>query len=729
MARYAITIFLSAFLLFQVQPMIGKYILPWYGGGPAVWTACMLFFQVFLLAGYAYAHGVASRFSASVGQFVHWGLLGVSLIFLPIAPDAPFWKQFTGEMPVLQILGLLAATIGLPYFLLASTGPLLQESFRRETGHPPYRLYALSNVGSLLALLSYPFVFEPQLALRTQIVSWSAAYGLFAALSAWCVMGLARGAGTPAADAEPAQPAADVAVPAPVQPRLRDVTLWLALAACGSVLLLATTNQLCQEVTTVPFLWVVPLALYLTTFIICFDHDRWYQRSIFLLLLIFAILGASYALFEGTRLNLWKQLVLYCGAMWVCCMVCHGEMVRARPSPQHATLFYLMVAAGGALGGVLVAVVAPLVLSDFLEYQIALFATVLLAFLAAYRDAAGDAIKPTSVWIAGGAVTTAVGLAIIGVVTGNQSADDLGETNLETTRNFYGVLRVKKSTNFDGELGPYVELVPSRLRHVLKWRDPPFDKLPTTYYGEPSGIGLAIKHHPRRAGAEASGETTDPEERSETTDASQANEQPGGTLRIGVVGLGCGTIASFGRPGDLIRFYEINPAVARIANQYFTYCKDSKADVEIVLGDARINLERELAADGSQRFDVLAVDAFSSDSIPMHLLTRECAELYWKSLKPDGLLCLHVSNRFLNLEGVARGLAEVLGCECVRIYSEGDAAEGIYDTTWLILTNNSAFLETPAIRDAIAPWTESDPPPLVWTDDYGSLWQTLRELP
>jgi hypothetical protein len=718
MARYAITIFLSAFLLFQVQPIIGKYILPWYGGGPAVWTACMLFFQIFLLAGYAYAHIVASRLSPRSGKILHWGLLIASLAFLPIAPDAAFWKQSVEEIPVIQILGLLAVTIGLPYFLLSSTGPLLQESFRRQTGHTPYRLYALSNVGSLLALLSYPFVFEPQLALHTQIVSWSTAYGLFAVLSAWCILGLTAGEHAPAAS-DASRPAATpvLAQEQDARPTWRDVALWLALAACGSVLLLATTNQLCQEVTTVPFLWVLPLALYLSTFIICFDHDRWYHRTTFLLLMIVAITGASYAVFEGTGLELWKQLAIFSGALWICCMVCHGELFRARPAPRHATLFYVMVAAGGACGGVLVAVVAPLALPDFWEYQIALFATVLLAFAATFRGSTQTEVKPLPVWLAGGGLTMAVGLAIIGVVTGSQANADLDETNLETTRNFYGVLRVNRAENYFNELGPLVELVHGRIRHGFQYLESPYDKMPTTYYGSPSGIGLAINHHPRRAPQRAA---------NEQPAADQPDTQPGGTLRIGVIGLGCGTIATFGRPGDTIHFYEINPEVARIANEYFSYCKDSAAEVDIVLGDARINLERELADGNPQRFDVLAVDAFSSDSIPMHLLTRECAELYQKHLKPDGMLCLHLSNRFLELEGVARGLAEVLGCECVRIDSAGDVLQGIDIATWVILTNNRAFLESPAVRDAITPWTADDPPPLVWTDDYGSLWQTLK---
>lgn len=717
MARYALTIFISAFLLFQVQPMIGKYILPWYGGGPAVWTACMLFFQMFLLAGYAYAHFVSSRLTPRTGSSLHWALLAASMLFLPIAPNPEIWKAGVENVPVAQILALLAVTIGLPYFLLSSTGPLLQESFRRETGHPPYRLYALSNVGSLLALLTYPFVFEPQFTLRAQVWSWSGGYIVFALLSAWCVLGLMRTA--PASEAALDEPngAASGGAIAGGAPTWGDLVAWVVLAACGSVLLLATTNQLCQEVTAVPFLWVLPLALYLTTFIICFDHERWYHRPTFLVLLMLALFAASYALFEGTKLELGPQIIYYCGAMWICCMVCHGELVKSKPAPRHATLFYLMVSLGGALGGVLVAIVAPLVLHDFWEYQLSLFATALLAFVMTFRDARRQRATQISVWMAGVNLMSAVGLALIALLATTQAAADMNETNLETTRNFYGVLRVNHAENFGDDKGPYNELIHGRIRHGAQYQNPPFSHQPTTYYGPPTGVGLALDYHPKRA---AGGTSAQPA-------GSNGAAQPEGTLRIGVIGLGTGTLAAYGRPGDTIRFYDINPAVARIANEYFTYVKDSKATVKIVLGDARINLERELAAGEPQKFDVLAVDAFSSDAIPMHLLTKECVELYRQHLAPGGLLCMHVSNRYLKLDGVVRGMAEVLGTECARIESSADYEEGLDTTTWLVLTNNREFLESPAVKESIVPWTEDDPPPLVWTDDYGSLWQVLEE--
>ncbi len=699
MARYAITIFLSAFLLFQVQPLIGKFILPWFGGSPAVWTTCMLFFQVVLLAGYSYAHLITDKLAPRAQGACHLALLLASLAFLPIAPDAETWKATSVQMPIVRILGVLVSTIGLPYFLLSSTGPLLQESFRRETLRTPYRLYALSNIGSLLALLTYPFLFEPQLTLRMQIVGWSWAYGSFVVLCGWCAWAWLRFPAQATVASEPELAAGETAA---VRPTGRDILLWLSLAACGSVMLLATTNQLCQEISSVPFLWVVPLAIYLFTFIICFDHERWYHRGAFLVLLAMGVLLACYALYQGNSLKLWQQLAVYSATLWVCCMVCHGELVRSKPVPRYATLFYLVVSAGGALGGILVALIAPLVLRDFWEYQIGLILTVALAAVATLVPSGSRREMPRLGWVIAGIACVAMGLAAgFGIGLGSESNG--GEENIETTRNFYGVLRVNREESVYDDNGPKRELIHGRIQHGFQYLDPDKRRWPTTYYGHPSGIGLAIEHHPRRV-ASASG-----------------------TLRIGVVGLGCGTLAAYGRAGDYLRFYEINPEVMRISDEYFSYRQDSPARIDVVLGDARIEMEREAADNDFQQFDVLAVDAFSSDAIPMHLLTRECVELFRKHLKPDGLLCVHISNRFLDLSGVVAGIAEAVGCECVFIDSDRDNSQGLDVATWAIVTTNTDFLESLAVTQAIATSEKHDRPKIIWTDDYGSLWQVLED--
>jgi hypothetical protein len=698
MARYAVTIFLSAFLLFQVQPLVGKFILPWFGGTPAVWTTCMLFFQVLLLGGYSYAHLLTSTLKIGQQRGLHLTLLLASLVFLPIVPSEA-WKPIGAQMPVTDILLLLLATIGLPYFLLSSTGPLLQESFRRETGRIPYRLYSLSNIGSLLALLTYPFVFEPQLTRRTQIYAWSVGYLVFFACSAWCAWRF-----VPLAPPSDARGNAAKLTPKDEadKPRRGQILLWLALAACGSTMLLATTNQLCQEVSSVPFLWVLPLAIYLVTFILCFDHERWYYRNGFLFLLILVIVLAGITLDLGRALGLRNQLGSYLLTLFVCCMVCHGELASAKPAPRHATLFYLIVSAGGAVGGVLVAIVAPFVFPGYWEYQLGLMATVVLALVATFGPTAARSAISQRRLVMGGIVAVGTGLAIVLIL--HFSSEPIGsEQSLASSRNFYGVLRVNRSAGLD-HTGPRNELMHGQTQQGFQFLDADKLRWPTSYYGGASGVGLALRHHPRRHAADA-------EQR---------------TLRIGIVGLGCGTLAAYGQKGDTIRFYELNPEVQRLAAEYFTYCKDSEATIDVVLGDARISLERELADEHAPKFDVLVVDAFSSDAIPMHLLTKECVELYRCRLEPDGLLCVHISNSFLDLSGVVYGIAEAVGSRCEFVESEGDPALGTDMATWAIVTANEPFLQTPEVRRALTPRNPSQPPPVVWTDDYSSLWQVLR---
>jgi spermidine synthase len=700
MPRYATTIFLSAFLLFQVQPLIGKFVLPWFGGSPGVWTTCMLFFQVALLAGYAYAHYLSSRLSGNWQRGVHLTLLAVSLCFLPIAPQAELWKPSAGAIPSLRILALLAATIGLPYFLLSSTGPLLQESFRRETGRPPYRLYALSNVGSLLALLTYPFVFEPQLKLGAQIVAWSYGYAVFAALCGVCAWRLAS---LPAVAAAVGDKKRKKVSKPEVQPAARDVAWWLALAACGSVMLLATTNQLTQEVPPVPFLWVVPLALYLLTFVICFDSDGWYHRPTFSLLLAVAVTAAGYALWRGQQLPMWQQLTIYPAALFACCMVCHGELARTRPSPRYATLFYLVVSAGGALGGLLVAIVAPLLFEDFWEFPLGLVATVALSVVGLWMSEGLPA--RLSKWEWAGGVLAAVGVTVgLGAWLFKTTPGDTAP--IARSRNFYGVLRVGEGPHPDDPNGPRRLLTNGRIEHGLQYLDATKSRWPTTYYVPTSGVGLAIAHHPRRA----------------ATDPTQRN------LRIGVVGLGAGTLAASAQSGDYLRFYEINPEVIRISNEFFTYRKNSAATIDVVEGDARIEMERELGASVPGNFDVLVIDAFTSDSIPIHLLTLECVKVYTQHLKPDGILCIHLTNIFLDLCSVIRGISLELDLSGVIIDHHGDTATGAYLSTWVLFGANPTFFNDPAVLAAVQASDKHVSPLVIWTDDYASLWQVLKEL-
>lgn len=662
--------------------MIGRFVLPWFGGGPAVWTNCMLFFQSMLLAGYGYAHWLGSRRNQKLQSWVHLTLLAASLAFLPIAPRAAIWKSATASDPSGRILLLLAVTIGGPYLLLSATTPLLQRWFHLTRPHQePWRLYALSNLGSFLALFSYPLVLEPYFKLSAQTWIWSALYVVFVALCGW-VAWLMRGA-LPA-EVEFAE------VTGHARPSPLDIGMWLALSACGSLLLLGTTSQITQEIAVFPFLWIAPLSIYLLTFILTFESDRWYRRGVFAVLAGVLAPVTCAVISLSVAISVWKQFAVYLGALLVTCMVCHGELARSRPSPRYLTSFYLTIAAGGALGGVFAAILAPRLFSEFSEYPIGLAGACVLGFLC---------------WMRSGALAQwtgrnfAVRLPLMALMFGGfisiYAAVINKQPGIEARRNFYGILRVVERRDNNGLLR---ELSHGRVQHGFEYLDPEKHSWATTYYGPHSGVALAIDAlpHPRR---------------------------------VAVVGLGTGTLAAWGRAGDTYRFYEINPNVEPIAREWFTFLQDSKARTEVVLGDARIQLERELAAGRSHDFDLIAVDAFSADAIPMHLLTAECAEIYRQRLAPGGILALHISNRSLNLEPVTRGLAKYLGWQARMVVIAKDLLDedkGESNSRWVLLTEKRETFTHSKVRDTMVGWSTSKEPVITWTDDFASLWPILR---
>ncbi len=665
-----VTIFLSAFLLFQVQPIMGRFILPWFGGTPAVWSVCLLFFEAALLAGYGYAHWLGStRFSR-----FHIVLLAASLALLPVIPIRPAIT----ENPSARILLLLAITVGGPYFLLSATAPLLQRWFSQGAeGRIPWRLYALSNFGSFLALLSYPFLVEPYVRLRTQAWVWSGVYVAFAALCGWVAW-----SSKPAIATE--EPSAET------RPTLWTILFWLGLSAAGSTILLATTNIVTQDVAVSPFLWIAPLALYLLTFVLAFDSDRWYPRRPFAIA-AGVLAPAAYAVVNaGVGISLSIQLGVYLGALFVTCMVCQGELRLARPDPRHLTTFYLTIAAGGVLGGVFVALIAPRVFTEFTEYPIGLVAACLLGYAGWLRSGA------MAMWTKHNfAVRIPLMALLIGGLGGVVAINLSGAQPIAGKwRNFYGILRV---TDHPYAAGAMRELTHGRIKHGSEYLDRAKRDQPTSYYGPHSGVAIALNALP----------------------ADKARQ-------IAVIGLGTGTMAAWGRPGDLIRFYEINPLVKDIATTWFSYLPDSKAKTDVVLGDARIQMERELLNPPASVFDLIVVDAFSSDAIPMHLLTAEAADIYRKRLVPGGLLLFHISNRSLNLEPVTRGLAQHLDWNAAQVLSEDSPSTGEDGSRWVILTENLALLRKIVQAAPHVGWTEPDRKPLLWTDDFASLWHVLK---
>ena len=700
MMIYGATMFLSALLLFLVQPLIGKFILPWFGGTPTVWTTCMLFFQALLLAGYVYAHALAGRRPLRRQALIHLCILAATLLSLPILPSQT-WKPLDGQSPVLRILGLLIVSIGAPYILLSATAPLLQSWFSRmRPGSSPYRLYALSNLGSLLAILGYPFLVEPELSLSRQASFWSWTYGGFVVLCALLAVKVMRNHLPPEA-APQGDEGAGAAAPES-RPGIGRRVLWLSLTACSSIMLLATTSQMCQDVAVVPLLWILPLALYLLTFIFCFQHERLYWRPVFMPGLAGAVIWTAFILFGSVFVDLRLQILSYSLTLFMCCMVCHGELVRLKPGPQYLTHFYLMVAGGGAFGGVLVTLVAPRLFQDFWEYHVGLLFTALLVLVVLFRDPRGPLYRgrPWPVW-----AVLYLGFLALGISLGRHIQGSMQNT-VETRRNFFGVLRVLDLNQEDP--GQHrLTLMHGRIEHGFQFADGEKRYWPTSYFGPSSGAGMAICFHPRRL-------------------AEAYRQHP---LRIGVVGLGTGTLAAYGIAGDYFRFYEINSEVIRLSDKYFTYRKDSPARIDVVLGDARISMERERQRGESQGFDVLAIDAFSSDAIPVHLLTLECLQAYLYHLKPDGILAVHISNRYFDLSPVVRNMAQLdaeHGMQALLIESRGNDLQGTDSSDWVLLTTNQQFMAEAEVQRSLTPWSEATPRPILWTDDYTNLFSLLR---
>jgi hypothetical protein len=589
-----------------------------------------------------------------------------------------FWKPVGTENPSWLILGMLAATIGLPYFLLSTTSPLVQAWFaRRFPGRSPYRLFALSNFASMLALVGYPFLLEPWVVTREQAWGWSIGYVLFVGLCAAAGFASLRPP-VPSADADVGDAAPPDALPADdaAPPTLARQGLWIALAAMGSFLLLAVSNHVTQNVAAVPLLWIVPLSLYLVTFILCFDGTGWYKRDIFLSMAAAALGVMAWTQADPSLTHeLAIQIGVFCVGLFLACMFCHGELVRLKPAPRYLTRFYLMISLGGAIGSIVVGVLAPLVLPAYFELGAGIVLCALLLLWQVRRD-------PLVFGVLG------VAALLVAIGCGIWTVREFYDGTIAATRNFYGVLRVWESGSDDNARR---SLIHGTIMHGNQYRDPKLRKEPTTYYTASSGIGRAIESlHPR--------------------------VEP---VKVGIIGLGTGTIAAWGAKGDVYRFYDINPAVLTIARRDFTYLADSEATIETALGDARLVLERE----PPQVFDVLAIDAFSSDAIPVHLITSEALAIYRRHMKPSGIIAFHVTNRFLDLVPVVEALAHAHGLAVAWVADDGDGMASRSD--WVLLSADPDALEKPLIAEATTPiqprrdWR-------LWTDDFNNLVQVLK---
>lgn len=677
---FGATILLSACLLFAIQPICSKLILPWFGGSSSVWITCLLFFQSALLFGYLYAHALTRAFPLKWQTGTHIFLLLACVAALHVLPNAS-WQPKPGQDPTWFVFGALATSVGLPYLLLSATSPLLQSWYSLTCeGALPYRYFALSNAGSLVALLAYPVLIEPHWSGRRQVWFWSITFVVFALLCSGTAA-LARAPNRISAGMFPESQHRNSFTT--LRPPFR-VTLWIALPACASMLLLSVTNLLTQNIAPMPLLWVLPLSIYLLTFILCFESDRWYKRWIFLPLLVPSLAGLAAAAYSFSNAPIRTAIPLLSAALFVCAMVCHGEVARLKPATRHLTGFYLSLAAGGAVGGLFVAFVAPRVFPAMYEYPIAFLSCSILLLIVTWRERSTwkQPNLAFACWMAG-----LTGTFLLAVYMGRETWQQSRDTTF-LARNFYGALRVQ---DFEDRGQRVRQLNNGTITHGIQFLSPTFRHYATTYYARESGVGLAWRAL-----------------------------QHGSSLRVGIIGLGAGTLATYGRAGDLLRFYEINPLVIDIAKRQFTYVADCPAHVDVVLGDARLSLAHE----PDQHFDLLVVDAFSGDAIPVHLLTREAFKIYWRHLKPEGVLVVHISNRYLELAPVVLRAAQESGKPVWEVDSDDDEAFDVYSTNYVLVTSKPGFFDDPLFRGELLK-IDAHPELRTWTDDYSNLWQIL----
>ncbi|KKR05289.1 MAG: Integral membrane protein-like protein [Parcubacteria group bacterium GW2011_GWC2_39_14] len=673
---FALLIFFSAFLLFQVQPLISKFILPWFGGSASVWLVAMLFFQVFLLLGYLYSF-IINHFKFKTQKYIHLVLILLTFLTLPIIPSIAL-KPIDSTFPVIKIIILLALTVGLPYFVLSTTGPLLQAWYARKYPQKnPYILYVLSNAGSLLALITFPFIFEPLFDSVHQAWLWSGAFVVF---------GL--GVGILVWSKFKSLPAAIVKSETVQKVGVRKTILWILFPALASAAFLAVTNHICLDIATIPFLWILPFCLYLITFIFTFADEIFYQKIIYFVLLICLLFISPFLVFNNEigSFGLSFQLISYSLILFIACMVCHGELYRLRPASNLLTRYYLMIAIGGALGGLFVAVLAPLIFTAYWDLLVVLFITVLVVAGLYFNSVKEKSTAKERQFIYLASFLLIVFFSYYAYSIKLKSW--VGTVAAE--RNFYGTLHVKESlANDEGAKRRFLlHGVTLHGEEVIK-NDKTIPAI--SYYSEKTAVALLLQKIIKADSRE-----------------------------IGVVGLGTGTLAYYGQKNDIFTFYEINQAVIDYAHKYFSYLKDSSAQIKTVLGDARLSLEKE----PDVKFDLLVLDAFSSDAIPVHLLTEEAFELYSKKIKETGAIVVHISNRYLDLAPVIKAVADKHGFGFVLVDTPKNEANLSYRAVWLIVTKNEDILQSEELKPYI---TEKEIKKIKpWTDHFSNLFTILN---
>jgi hypothetical protein len=718
---FTLAVFVSAGLLFIVEPMFGKMVLPFLGGSPAVWTTCMLFFQGALLVGYVYAHVGPQWLGVRRHLVFHLALLALALLLLPLGIAEPF-VEVREDHPTLWLLGVLTLSLGVPFTLLSSTGPLLQVWFSRTSdpeAHNPYFLYAASNAGSMLALMSYPFLLEPTISLSEQAHLWSWGYLVLVGLVAVSAFyGGARGTATEQVNTTP-----DQAPPVSTRTKLR----WTILAFVPSSFLLALTTYVTTDIAAVPLLWVLPLVLYLLSFTVVFarrpvmSHSalvRWQPIGLILL----AVLA-----FWGNSASAPWLLPLHLVVFFITALVCHGELAATKPPAARLTEFYLCIAVGGLLGGIFNALIAPAVFESVLEYPVTLLiasalrpespdrvavrswrwdlALIGFACVVLVATRTGSENRPvTAVAVIASGLAAVIclrmsrdrarfTLAIAGVVLAGAIVDAARRNVLLRERNFFGVREVRDDLPKRMRV-----LMHGTTRHGAQSLDRGKQREPLSYYNRQGPLGDVFRAFP-----------------------------PAAQRRIAVVGLGAGTMAAYAGAGERWTFFEIDPDIARVARDttFFTYLRNAPAEIEILLGDGRLSL----AAAPDRHFDVVVLDAFSSDAIPTHLLTREALRIYQSKLADGGVLVFHLSNRYLDLEPVLGRLIEDAGAAgLIRVNTARNKellASGGDPSIWAAVGQSSSSVS--ALQGASG-WGSLRTRAGVglWTDDFTNIFSVFR---
>jgi hypothetical protein len=665
---FAGAVFLASFLLFLVEPIAAKQLLPVLGGSAAVWITCLVFFQTALLCAYLYAHWQTRR--------QRWALHFVFLLVSAISAVAWCVRSVGAgggsEHPIVTVFAVLGGTIGLPFLALGTTSPMMQVWWSRlHASGIPYRLFALSNLGSLLALGLYPTLVEPRLTLQSQRNAWCGGFLVFALLSgvlAWKT----RSATNPGSVADEESEGA----PAPLGQKL----LWVLLPMGAAMQLSSVTSYLTANVAAIPLLWILPLGVYLLTMILAFQFPNLLPRSIVTRFLIVMLAGLGYALSkQDVEWPMRISIGFFLVEVFASCLFCHSEAYRLRPRrSSESTLFYLLFAAGGAAGSFVIGIAFPLLMRFNFDLVLTCCCTAFLALAVTWDDGWSSRL----LWSVA-SVAMVVQIFWIHIVVQRNTT--------VAVRNFYGALRVKQTFGYPG--ATLRTLTNGNVEHGTQIFGPDqLRRTPTSYYAEDSGVGMALRLCCQ-----------------------------GRTRNIGVIGLGAGTLAAYGQPGDRIRFYEINPAVEPIARNVFTYIRDSAAQTSIVGGDARTSLTHE----GAQRFDVLVIDAFSGDAIPLHLLTKQAVALYRTHLAPGGILAFHISNRHVDLESPISLLAKAAGMKAACITSAANEKRDEFTATWILLSDNDDFFAQPEVARRVRPPVEK-PGMQPWTDDFSSLLPVLQ---